>query len=496
MPSGSKTIIVGEGIAAGSPFTLDQFLYVSSVSPAEASSFPGLVRGTNAVEAPGTQAARANHNTLIGTSLSITNLNAVESVLIGTDIQNSNGSTPVTATVAIGKQIRVGQTAQIAIGNGGNSAMGNSAIGIGSGFGGIHNNMVAIGFGMTLGGSFNGVQIGDGSSTSTTGSGSVVIGNSAQGGTNTTVVGGACAGATQNDVFIGQNISITGGGGTNDILIGGQLGGVAVNNAITIGNGASVIAGTITLGNANLGGGGFSTVLLIGGALTHTSGTAVPAFAINMKNAAGTDVAAGDLTITGPRATGNAASANIDFDVGVPGASGTTLATAATILRLETGATGATFGFDNTDRNTLVNVGNGGAAPTANRTAALRINSPDSVGNPGSSELRWERDSAGRWTAGIDNTTTGAKTANTDWFLNQGGTNLLAVSNAGRLNLVTGGTFAINNTQVVQARVTGWGAGSNGSRAALDGATATLAQTSAAVAQLIIDLTTHGLIGA
>jgi hypothetical protein len=36
---------------------------------------------------------------------------------------------------------------------------------------------------------------------------------------------------------------------------------------------------------------------------------------------------------------------------------------------------------------------------------------------------------------------------------------------------------------------------SGGSRAALNGATATLAQTSAAVAQLIADLTAHGLIG-
>jgi hypothetical protein len=55
--------------------------------------------------------------------------------------------------------------------------------------------------------------------------------------------------------------------------------------------------------------------------------------------------------------------------------------------------------------------------------------------------------------------------------------------------------FKVGANQVVTARQTGWGVASGGSRAALNGATATLAQTSAAVAQLIADLTAHGLIG-
>jgi len=44
-------------------------------------------------------------------------------------------------------------------------------------------------------------------------------------------------------------------------------------------------------------------------------------------------------------------------------------------------------------------------------------------------------------------------------------------------------------------RATGWGVGTNGNRVALDGATATLPQTSAAVAALIADLTARGIIG-
>lgn len=335
MPSSGRALVIGGGISAGSPFALDQFLYVTNVTQPTAASFAGLVKETNSIAAPGTQVARANNNTVIGTSMSITSAAAVDSVLIGTDIQNSNGSTPVTATIAIGKQIRVGFTALVAIGNGGNSPMGNSAVGIGSGFGGLHNNMVAIGFGMTLGGGFNGVQIGDGSSTSGGGIGATVIGGGAGGQTNVTVVGAGCNGNVQNCTVVGQGISIGGGGATNVILIGGQItGAAALTNAIAIGNGSIATAAQISLGNNNLGGGGFSTSVLWGGASTHTSGTAVPAWTFNHKNAAGTNIAAGDVTYNGPLATGNAASGNIVFRTGVVGAAGVALQAAANVCRI------------------------------------------------------------------------------------------------------------------------------------------------------------------
>lgn len=56
--------------------------------------------------------------------------------------------------------------------------------------------------------------------------------------------------------------------------------------------------------------------------------------------------------------------------------------------------------------------------------------------------------------------------------------------------------YYTNGVKVVGARDTGWGAASNGSKVAFNGSTATLAQTSAAVAAIIAALTTHGLIGA
>jgi len=57
-------------------------------------------------------------------------------------------------------------------------------------------------------------------------------------------------------------------------------------------------------------------------------------------------------------------------------------------------------------------------------------------------------------------------------------------------------TLLANDVQLIGTRKTGWGVATNGAKTAFNGSTATLAQTSAAVAQLIIDLTAHGLIGA
>jgi hypothetical protein len=61
---------------------------------------------------------------------------------------------------------------------------------------------------------------------------------------------------------------------------------------------------------------------------------------------------------------------------------------------------------------------------------------------------------------------------------------------------LSSGGFTIYGTQVVKSRLTGWGTATGGSKAAFNAGTATLPQTAAAVAQLIADLTAHGLIGA
>jgi hypothetical protein len=60
---------------------------------------------------------------------------------------------------------------------------------------------------------------------------------------------------------------------------------------------------------------------------------------------------------------------------------------------------------------------------------------------------------------------------------------------------ITATSYKIGSNQVVGARDTGWGVATGGSKAAFAASSATLAQTAAAVAQVINALTTHGLIG-
>ena len=81
------------------------------------------------------------------------------------------------------------------------------------------------------------------------------------------------------------------------------------------------------------------------------------------------------------------------------------------------------------------------------------------------------------------------------------GANIIQFTSSGTeiigLNLTPAApSYRINSLSVVGPRVTGWGAATNGSQAAFNGSTATLAQTSAAVSAIIQALTTHGLIGA
>ena len=56
---------------------------------------------------------------------------------------------------------------------------------------------------------------------------------------------------------------------------------------------------------------------------------------------------------------------------------------------------------------------------------------------------------------------------------------------------------AVNATKVLGAQITGWGTPTGQSRiASFPGASATLVQCSNAIAQIIADLKTHGMLGA
>lgn len=333
MPTIGPAIVIGDGIGAGSPFVVDDFLYVTSVSPAQASSYPGMRRGTNAIELPGTQAPNNRRNTVIGGN----SINALstDAIVIGWNNTAGTASSPVTAHVVIGSTI-TGATSTAIIAIGGAIADGGSTgtVKIGSGMGGLHNNMTALGFSVNLGGASNGVVIGNGASTAGGGNNAVVVGAGSSGQTNVVVVGQGSTGHIQNVSVLGNGVVISGGGGSNNILLGHQMGNVATSNAISLGNGATVQTGVIAIGNCNLGALGYSTSVLWGGESFHANNTAVPAWAFNHKNAQGTNIAAGDVTWTAPLATGTGLSANIVFRTGAVVGAGTGQATATAVLRI------------------------------------------------------------------------------------------------------------------------------------------------------------------
>ncbi|AQQ35073.1 hypothetical protein [Burkholderia cenocepacia] len=76
------------------------------------------------------------------------------------------------------------------------------------------------------------------------------------------------------------------------------------------------------------------------------------------------------------------------------------------------------------------------------------------------------------------------------------GNNVFTIGNNGVLNISkdTGGLYFLG-TKVVGWRIAGWGDATGGSRNGFAAGSATLAQIAAALAQLIMDLKTHGLIG-
>jgi hypothetical protein len=81
---------------------------------------------------------------------------------------------------------------------------------------------------------------------------------------------------------------------------------------------------------------------------------------------------------------------------------------------IQVNATGSTFSAG-TDAETVVNIGSGGAAPTANRTAALLLNAPSGGSGIGDAQVLFLRAGINKWAISYDSTGVGgASTATTD----------------------------------------------------------------------------------
>jgi hypothetical protein len=110
----------------------------------------------------------------------------------------------------------------------------------------------------------------------------------------------------------------------------------------------------------------------IGRGDTHTAAVNV---GVRCTNASGNDVAAGTLTITAPLSTGNAASPPLDLQVGIVGASGGTLQTARTGVRVQesTTADDTYLVLWDVTAGALVRVSRGAAGSGGGATRLLRV---------------------------------------------------------------------------------------------------------------------------
>lgn len=318
MPGQGTPIIVGGGIALGSPAVIGNFLKLSSITPPAANVSTRLLETATGIEANGD----GTNSTAIGDGA---DANGTNHIAIGT---NTITAAAATRHLAIGDSINLGATG------------GNNAVVIGS----------ATFSGGFIGSDCTGVGYGQGwataSSTSTiiganitlNGSGNVIVGaNASSSSSSNTIIGSSAGAAGARSICIGN--AAAGTGTTTDLIVVGANSTFAnLSNIIAIGGGitqAGLSTGTIVLGHNNNGGGGFSSILLLGGADTHTSGTSVPAWTNRYKNAAGTNVAAGNVTFIAPRATGTATGGAFVFQTAPVTGSGTTLQTAQTVFRIE-----------------------------------------------------------------------------------------------------------------------------------------------------------------
>lgn len=363
MPGGSRALIVGGGISGVAPLVIDNFLFLTSITPPLASTSPRLIRRATSIEILGD----GSLSTAIGNNA---DANGVENVVIGQDCssvgggfpsniicvgQNMKNTGPVSQVILIGSDVSSNGTGTIIIGQCASPANFNDA--------------VIIGFGITHAGSVNGVIIGRNANSG--GSGAVAIGNGASAQTSGLALGGSAVALGSNSLCFGQSCDMT-GTSTGNIQIGVSCRMTNTSNVILLGHNlrsdnGTYAAGDVVIGNNNVGGLGFSSRVIWFGD-THTSGIAVPAAAMRWKNAAGTDVAAGSLTVTAPRATGNAVGGSIILQTAPAGASGAALQTATTRLTISPNGV-VTLAAPTVAAENLVIDGNGGAGQ-----ASIRLN--------------------------------------------------------------------------------------------------------------------------
>ena len=208
MPGQGTPIIVGGGIALGSPAVIGNFLKLSSITPPAANVSTRLIERASSIEALGD----GTTSTAIGNSA---DANDTNHIAIGTN---------VATRAATGKSIVIGESTTIP------AASGSNNIYIGSTtFSGViaGSDSIVIGQNATVSSAANASSVALGNSTSIAGNSSVVVGSSAGVTGNGSVAVGASASAALNSISIGQLATSGTGGAANNIVIGASSSGGA-----------------------------------------------------------------------------------------------------------------------------------------------------------------------------------------------------------------------------------------------------------------------------
>lgn len=338
MPGTVRSIILGGGIGAGSPATLGTFPIFSGATPPDE-----LVDGNIL------QDGSTPPKVYIGTST----YDPLATVIGG-----------AITTLVSGPGVVIGEGANIALTSGGTVA-----------------NSVVIGYGAKdVSFTGNSVIIGRAADGTTANGGCVVIGAGAKGNRDSSVVIGQLAGAisaASNAIAIGYTASVTKNSGiaigsaslvngNNSIVIGPNAS-TNQNDTLTIGVGAiNNVAGScilmgfagfssivgLTAGTVLIGGGtGVSTFIIGNGTTLNGTATNLTIKMTPMGGAANT--VGGTMTLLPGLGTGNSVPSTINLDTPAVGASGSTVQTARTGVRVSASLVAGDTDLMVFDQNTL-----------------------------------------------------------------------------------------------------------------------------------------------
>jgi hypothetical protein len=359
-----ETIVVGGGVGALSPFTVNRIPYISATDPptigaTTVAAFTGANDALIISATPDTdpQPAATEPLRVVGGIIS-EKVGSSDSVILGRAI-----GAVATGSVAIGTQAAAASSGNVAIGNLASAASVNG-VAVGGSANASANSCTAVGRGATA--SVAGATaIGAGASASA--ANAIALGSTVTASQTAAIsVGANITGNGAGSIIIGTGISANALADNVVIAQGGLTaranwcvihGGTPTNLSsaatplVIVGGGAMTVthAGNIVLGHGftsfkanvfSVGGttaNSFIDTAVFGRGDTHTA--SLGGLTIRCTNGSGTNVAMGDITIIAPRGTGNAANGSVLLQSGVVGASGAVLQAARTGVAVNASAT-------------------------------------------------------------------------------------------------------------------------------------------------------------